>query len=85
MLKHTISLTEAQSNFTRIADQLEERPDVITVTLNEEPALVILPIDTYRSLFEIIEELQEEINNRSEALACNKDEPQTYIHQDKHK
>ena len=59
MPEHTIPLTEAQNNLTRIADQLEENPDVITVTLNEEPVLAILPVDTYKLLLQTIEELQE--------------------------
>ena len=66
MPEHTIPLTEAQNNLTRIADQLEENPDVITVTLNEEPVLAILPVDTYKLLLQTIEENIGEPANRVE-------------------
>jgi len=61
MTKHTLSISEAQKELTRLPEQFEEGPEAVTVTRYGKPVMAILPYKTYKSLLEAIEALQETI------------------------
>ena len=61
MSEHTLSISEAQREFTRLPDQFEEELDAVTVTRYGKPVMAIIPFNTYKSLLETIEALQETI------------------------
>jgi prevent-host-death family protein len=59
MSKHTLSISEAQRELTRLPEQFEEESEAVTVTRYGKPVMTILPYDTYKSLLEALEALQE--------------------------
>lgn len=61
MTEHTLSISEAQKELTRLPEQFEEGPEAVTVTRYGKPVMTILPYNTYKSLLEAIEALQETI------------------------
>lgn len=61
MPEHTLSISEAQKELTRLPEQFEEGPEAVTVTRYGKPVMTILPYKTYKSLLEAIETLQETI------------------------
>jgi prevent-host-death family protein len=61
MPEHTLSISEAQKELTRLPEQFEEGPEAVTVTRYGKPVMTILPYNTYKSLLEAIEALQETI------------------------
>jgi len=61
MSEPTLSISEAQKEITRLPEQFEEEPEAITVTRYGKPVMTILPYDTYKSLLEAIDALQETI------------------------
>lgn len=61
MSKHTLSISEAQRELTRLPEQFEEESDAVTVTRYGKPVMTILPYDTYKSLLETIDSLLETI------------------------
>lgn len=58
-MKHTFSISEVQKEITRLPEHFEEEPGAVTVTQHGKPVMAILPFNTYRSLLETIEALQE--------------------------
>jgi prevent-host-death family protein len=58
-MKHTLSISEFQKEITRLPEHFEEEPGAVTVTQYGKPVMVILPFNTYKSLLETIEALQE--------------------------
>ena len=61
MSEQYLSISEAQRELTRLPEQFEEEPDTVTVTRYGKPVMAILPYNTYKSLLESIEALQETI------------------------
>ena len=61
MTEHTLSISEAQREITRLPEKFEEDPEAITVTRYGKPVMAILPYDTYKSLLETIDSLLETI------------------------
>ncbi len=59
MPEHTLSISEAQKELTRLSEQFEEEPEAVTVTRYGKPVMTILPFNTYKSLLETIEALLE--------------------------
>mgnify|MGYP001260954838 CR=1 FL=1 len=59
MIEHTISISEAQGKITRLPEQFDEDPQAITVTRHGKPVMAILPFNTYKSLLEKLESLEE--------------------------
>ncbi len=59
MTEHTLSISEAQKELTRLPEQFEEGSEAVTVTRYGKPVMTILPYNTYKSLLEAIEALQE--------------------------
>jgi len=61
MSEQILSISEAQKELTRLPEQFEEGSEAVTVTRYGKPVLTILPYNTYKSLLEAIEALQETI------------------------
>ena len=61
MSEQILSISEAQRELTRLPEQFEEEPEAVTVTRYGKPVMTILPYNTYKSLLEAIEALQETI------------------------
>jgi prevent-host-death family protein len=61
MSKHTLSISEAQRELTRLPEQFEGESEAVTVTRYGKPVMAILPYDTYKSLLETIDSLLETI------------------------
>ena len=61
MSEQILSISEAQKELTRLPEQFEEGPEAVTVTRYGKPVMTILPYNTYKSLLEAIEALQETI------------------------
>ncbi len=61
MSEQILSITEAQKELTRLPEQFEEGSEAVTVTRYGKPVMAILPYNTYKSLLEAIEALQETI------------------------
>ena len=61
MSEQILSISEAQKELTRLPEQFEEEPEAVTVTRYGKPVMAILPYNTYKSLLEAIEALQETI------------------------
>ena len=61
MAEHTLSISEAQREITRLPEQFEEEPAAVTVTRYGKPVMAILPYDSYKSLLETIDSLLETI------------------------
>lgn len=61
MSEQILSISEAQKELTRLPEQFEEGPEAVTVTRYGKPVMAILPYNTYKSLLEAIEALQETI------------------------
>src|SRR6266568_3908179 len=59
MIEHTLSISEAQAKLTRLPEQFEEDPEAVTVTRHGKPVMAILPFNTYKSLLETLEALEE--------------------------
>jgi len=59
MIEHTFSISEAQAKLTRLPEQFEEDPEAVTVTRHGKPVMAILPFNTYKSLLETLEALEE--------------------------
>ena len=56
---HTLSISEVQKEITRLPEHFAEEPGAVTVTQYGKPVMAILPFNTYKSLLETIEALQE--------------------------
>jgi PHD/YefM family antitoxin component YafN of YafNO toxin-antitoxin module len=74
MTEHTLSISEAQRELTRLPDQFSEQNDALTVTRYGKPVLAILPFDTYQTMRETIKALQEEIQAFQETLEILQDD-----------
>src|SRR6266702_843531 len=61
MTEHTLSISEAQRELTRLPEQFEEESEAVTVTRYGKPVMAILPYNTYKSLLETLESLIETI------------------------
>ena len=61
MSEQILSISEAQKELTRLPEQFEEGSKAVTVTRYGKPVMTILPYNTYKSLLEAIEALQETI------------------------
>ncbi len=61
MAEHTLSISEAQKELTRLPEQFEEQPEAVTITRYGKPVMTILPYDAYKSLRETIDSLLETI------------------------
>jgi antitoxin YefM len=59
MSEQFLSISEAQKELNRLPEQFEEGPEAVTVTRYGKPVMAILPYNTYKSLLEAIEALQE--------------------------
>src|SRR5439155_20023171 len=59
MSEQILSISEAQKELTRLPEQFEKGPEAVTVTRYGKPVMAILPYNTYKSLLEAIEALQE--------------------------
>ncbi len=72
MTEHTLSISEAQRELTRLPEQFEEESEAVTVTRYGKPVMAILPYNTYKSLLETLEALQEtlEIMHDEELMAA---------------
>src|SRR6266581_4380184 len=72
MTEHTLSISEAQREITRLPEQFEEEPESVTVTRYGKPVMAILPFNTYKSLLETIDSLIEtlEILQDEELMAA---------------
>jgi len=72
MSKHILSISEAQRELTRLPEQFEEESEAVTVTRYGKPVMTILPYNTYKSLLETLEALQEtlEIMQDEELMAA---------------
>ena len=61
----TLSIIEAREQLTRLPEQFEQEAgaaashEAITVTRHGKPVLAILPFESYQSLVEMLETLQE--------------------------
>jgi PHD/YefM family antitoxin component YafN of YafNO toxin-antitoxin module len=74
MTEHTLSISEAQKELTRLPDQFSEETDAFTVTRYGKPVLAILPFDTYQTMRATINALQEKIQALQETLEILHDE-----------
>ncbi len=74
MTKHTLSISEAQKELTRLPERLLEEEDTITVTRYGKPIMAILPFNTYRTMQDTIDILQEKIQALQETLEILQDE-----------
>ncbi|GAC1567772.1 MAG: hypothetical protein NVS3B14_14840 [Ktedonobacteraceae bacterium] len=61
MIEHTLSISEAQKELTRLPEQFEERPEALTITRYGKPVMAIMPYATYKSLVEAVDSLLETI------------------------
>lgn len=61
MAEHTLSISDAQRELTRLPEQFEEEPEAVTVTRYGKPIMAILPYDSYKSLLETVDSLLETI------------------------
>ena len=71
------SMAEARANLAKIIDSAEQTHERIVITRNGEPAAIVLGIDDYEGMNDLIElysdpELQKSI---SEAVAYSKEHP----------
>jgi PHD/YefM family antitoxin component YafN of YafNO toxin-antitoxin module len=73
MTKHTLSISEAQKELTRLPDRLLEEADTVTVTRYGKPVMAILPFDAYQAMRSTIETLQEKIQALQETLEILQD------------
>ncbi len=71
MSDQILSISEAQRELTRLPEQFEEELEAVTVTRYGKPVMAILPYNTYKSLLETLESLQEtlEILHDEELMA----------------
>lgn len=74
MVEHRLSISEAQRELTRLPDQFEEEPGIITVTRYGKPVMAILPFERYKAMQETIEKLQEAVEALQETIEILKDE-----------
>lgn len=72
MSERIYSISEIRETITRLPEQFEEEPDVVTVTRHGKPVMTILPTETYRALIETVEALEEtlEIIQDEELMAA---------------
>ena len=72
MTELTLSISEAQREFTRLQEKFEEGIDVINVTRYGKPVMTILPHKSYLKMREITDSLAEtiEILQDKEAIAA---------------
>lgn len=72
MPERIYSISEIRETITRLPEQFEEEPDVVTVTRHGKPVMTILPTETYRALIETVEALEEtlEIIQDEELMAA---------------
>jgi PHD/YefM family antitoxin component YafN of YafNO toxin-antitoxin module len=71
MTKHTLSISEAQRELTRLPEQFEEESEAVTVTRYGKPVMAILPYNTYMSLLEALEALEcHNYASRKKAVSC---------------
>jgi len=61
MSEHILSISEAQKKLTRLPEQFEKDPEAVRVTRYGKLVMAILPYNTYKSLLEAIDALQETI------------------------
>ena len=74
MKEQMLSISEVQKEIMRLPDQFEQELEAVTVTRYGKPVMTILPSDTYKTLRETIDKLQEEIEGLLETLEILKDE-----------
>jgi PHD/YefM family antitoxin component YafN of YafNO toxin-antitoxin module len=72
MAEHTLSILQAQEELERLPSVFEQEAEVVTVTRDEKPVMVILPYEEYKNLLEVFETLQEtlEIMQDEEMMAA---------------
>ena len=61
MRENTYSISEICEVITRLPEQFDQGPAVVTVTRDGKPVMTILPTSTYKELIETIESLLETI------------------------
>jgi PHD/YefM family antitoxin component YafN of YafNO toxin-antitoxin module len=61
MSEHTLSISEAQKELTRLPEQFEEQPEAVTVTRYGKPVMSIMPYETHKLMLETIDSLLETI------------------------
>lgn len=71
MKEHTLSISEAQRELTKLPDQFTEELEATIVTRYGKKVMAILPYYTYKALLETIESLHEtlEIMKDTELMA----------------
>jgi prevent-host-death family protein len=74
MVEQRLSISEAQRELTRLPDQFEEEPGIITVTRYGKPVMAILAFERYKSMQETIDKLQEKVEALQETIEVMKDE-----------
>ncbi len=74
MVEQTLSISEVQREITRLPDQFEEEPGIVTVTRYGKPVMAILSFERYKMMQETIEKLQETVEALQETIEIMKDE-----------
>lgn len=59
MSERIYSISEIREAITRLPEQFEEEPDVVTVTRHGKPVMTILPTSAYETMRETIDSLLE--------------------------
>ena len=59
MRENTYSISEICEVITRLPEQFDQEPAVVTVTRDGKPVMTILPTSIYKELIETIESLLE--------------------------
>lgn len=74
MEERILSISEAQSQITRLPEELAERDEAIAVTRHGKPVLAIMPYVTYKSLLGKISALIEQVESLQETMEILQDE-----------
>lgn len=76
MLKHehVLSISDAQSQITRLPEQFDDDPETITVTRHGKPVMAIMPMTTYKSLLAELHTAIEKIEALEETMEILHDE-----------
>ncbi|HYT33541.1 MAG TPA: type II toxin-antitoxin system Phd/YefM family antitoxin [Ktedonobacteraceae bacterium] len=72
MPETTYSISEIREQIMRLPERFEEDPEAVTVTRHGKAVMTILPTESYRTLIELVETLQEtlEILQDDELMAA---------------
>jgi antitoxin YefM len=55
MSKNTFTISEIREQITRLPEQFEQEPEVVTVIQHGKPVMAILPWELYESIIETLE------------------------------